>query len=331
MTPLAGWVSQVGRWTFPGPGAATYLGPQQQTSRPFGICVSKTNLNEGTIRFSALIETPQLSSEPPSAALTLGYISWEADDYYAVGIGGHDLKYTFVHFTPASGWRLLKGAGHASDLKTPRAYLLSVRIEGAKVGLYDEGNLVFDYTLPTQLPRRGRVGLLAWGDTGIHFTRISSEANIDPSDVLVSNVLESFDREGVYKTWMKALDRRAVDPDGAITLARTLLESVCKLILEKKNHPYSPGDNLPQLYRAAARALNVAPDQHTESTLKSMLGSCQNVVSTLGELRNKIGDAHGRAAQLSLPAVRHATLAVNLAGAMAMFLVDTAGYAPERP
>jgi hypothetical protein len=59
-------------------------------------------------------------------------------------------------------------------------------------------------------------------------------------------------------------------------------------------------------------------------TLKRMLGSCQQVVNTLGELRNKVGDAHGMGTQPAKPALQHASLAVNLAGAMAMFLVETA-------
>jgi len=47
------------------------------------------------------------------------------------------------------------------------------------------------------------------------------------------------------------------------------------------------------------------------------------VVSSLGELRNKIGDAHAQGRKPVKPMPRHAALAVNLAGSMAMFLVET--------
>jgi hypothetical protein len=40
-------------------------------------------------------------------------------------------------------------------------------------------------------------------------------------------------------------------------------------------------------------------------------------------LRNKIGDAHGKGKAAVKPAARHAQLAVNLAGAMATFIVET--------
>jgi hypothetical protein len=40
-------------------------------------------------------------------------------------------------------------------------------------------------------------------------------------------------------------------------------------------------------------------------------------------LRNKIGDAHGKGGKPVKPSPRHAALAVNLAGTMATFLVET--------
>jgi hypothetical protein len=39
--------------------------------------------------------------------------------------------------------------------------------------------------------------------------------------------------------------------------------------------------------------LNLAPHQHQEEVLKTILGNCQSVVNYLGAIRNKIGDAHG--------------------------------------
>ncbi len=48
-----------------------------------------------------------------------------------------------------------------------------------------------------------------------------------PGDTVTTNVLETFGSEGVHVVWVKALSRRATDPEGAITVARTLLETVC--------------------------------------------------------------------------------------------------------
>jgi hypothetical protein len=143
-----------------------------------------------------------------------------------------------------------------------------------------------------------------------------------PSDQLVSETLISFDPEGVTTIWQKALARRESDPDGAITVARTLLETVCKRILDDAAITYGETDDLPRLYGMVAEQLTLAPAQHAEAVFKVILGSCQNVVNSLGSLRNKIGDAHGKARPVGVQP-RHAQLAVNLAGSMATFLIET--------
>ena len=147
--------------------------------------------------------------------------------------------------------------------------------------------------------------------------------NRAPADASISEALASFDAEGVHAAWEKALERRTGDPEGAITMARTLLETVCKRILDDAGDKYDEGEELPKLYQMTAERLSLAPSQHAEEAFKRILGSCQNVVNTLGTLRNKIGDAHGRGGKPVKVKPRHAALAVNLAGSMATFLVET--------
>ncbi len=149
-----------------------------------------------------------------------------------------------------------------------------------------------------------------------------------PSDEPVSQAFKILGREHVDTVWSKALERRQTDPEGALTAARTLLETVCKLILDELAVPYDDGAELPKLYRATAEALSLAPSQHTEEIFKQILGGCTAVVEGLGSLRNKLSDAHGKGKKPVKPAPRHAELAVNLAGAMAAgamasFLVAT--------
>lgn len=152
------------------------------------------------------------------------------------------------------------------------------------------------------------------------------ESNRAPGDTVISGSLASFDPEGVHQAWQKALERRHSDPEGAITSARTLLETVCKRILDGVGDSYGERDDLPKLYHEAAKHLNLAPSQHTEEVFKAILGNCQSVVNNLGTLRNKIGDAHGQGGRPIKPGERHAALAVNLAGAVATFLVETFVY-----
>jgi hypothetical protein len=144
-----------------------------------------------------------------------------------------------------------------------------------------------------------------------------------PADSLVTNVLQKFDAEHVAAAWKKSLDRRNTDAEGAITSARTLLEAVCKHILDKEQIPYDDKDDLPKLYRKTSEKLKIAPSQHTEEVFKQILGGCAAAVEGLGTLRNRLSDAHGKGKIAAKPAPRHAELAVNLSGALAMFVLST--------
>lgn len=145
-----------------------------------------------------------------------------------------------------------------------------------------------------------------------------------PAEKSITEMLKNFDEAGINKAWQKALERRATDPEGAITIARTILESVCKYILDSENIEY---DNykieLAELYRKASKELKLAPSQHSEEIFKQILGGCSGIINGLGSLRNKLGDAHGKGKRPVRPAARHAELAVNLSGAMALFLLET--------
>lgn len=144
-----------------------------------------------------------------------------------------------------------------------------------------------------------------------------------PGVIPISEILEAFDPEHVHVAWQKALDRRIDDPEGAITAARALLESVCKFILDDTGTPYSDDIDLPKLWGMTSELLNLAPNQHQEVVFKAILGNCQSVVNNLAAIRNRVGDAHGQGRRPVKPKSRHAELAVNLAGTMAAFLVST--------
>lgn len=174
------------------------------------------------------------------------------------------------------------------------------------------------YKFPTYAERRQFI----WDEFRPLIQALESSSQM-PTDNVVTGVLPDLDSDHVHEIWQRALERRADDADGAITLARTLLESVCKHILDKSGESYPEDCDLPKLYRRTSELLNLAPSQHTEQVLKQILGGCTAVVEGLGSLRNRVSDAHGQGVRSVRPAPRHAELAVNLAGTMAMFLVST--------
>jgi hypothetical protein len=127
----------------------------------------------------------------------------------------------------------------------------------------------------------------------------------------------------IEEAWSRIQLRRATDPEGAITLARTLLESTCKELLHKLGNGSSDKDELPKLYERVASAMNLGPQGHKEKVFKHVLGGCLSVVNGLAALRNAFGDAHGKGPRAPKPTARHADLAINLAGTLASFLMAT--------
>jgi len=167
-----------------------------------------------------------------------------------------------------------------------------------------------------RLQRSGRI-------SGSALYSVEAAAIGSPADAAISGALERFEPEQVHARWEAALDRRSSDPAGAITLARTLIEDVCRWLLDDLGIAAADQDDLPALYRKLSKGLQLAPDDHSEQVFKQILGNCQSVVESLGALRNKLGDAHSGGPKRARPAPRHAELAVNLAGSMATFLVAT--------
>lgn len=145
-----------------------------------------------------------------------------------------------------------------------------------------------------------------------------------PAQLTISETLSKFDEDGIHEAWSRALERKVSDPEGAITISRTILESFCKHILDDRGVEYDANKiDLPELYKKTANELNLSPSQHTENIFKQILGGCSGVVAGLGALRNKLGDAHGKGKRKVKPASRHAALAVNLSGAVALYLIET--------
>ena len=171
---------------------------------------------------------------------------------------------------------------------------------------------------PTYAERRQYL----WAEFRPLFERIEGQGTT-PADSAIATALEKFDTNTVHSLWAKAMERREADPDGAITLSRTLLETVCKHILDENGVVYKTDSDLPQLYKMAAKELNLSPSQHSEPIFKQILGGCASVVEGLGALRNRFGDAHGQGKKSIRAGSRHAERAVNLSGAVATFLVAT--------
>ena len=136
--------------------------------------------------------------------------------------------------------------------------------------------------------------------------------------------------EQIKKAEDKIRDR---DYDGAITNARSLLESCLIEIEQKMVHPTQTYDgDLNTLYKRIQKELSLDPSRaDLDTPLKQVLSGLASIVSGIAGLSNKMGDRHFRKYK---PDKRHAVLTVNAAKTLASFISDTflskyAGRTPE--
>ncbi len=132
---------------------------------------------------------------------------------------------------------------------------------------------------------------------------------------------ESRSRERLYRSWDKALHRLDDDPDGAVTAARSFLESVCKHVLDTLGITYGANLDLMQQFRLVAGELKLTATGETGRIERQFYSGTNQIVQSLAELRNQTGDAHGKGHQGVRASLAQAELAVNLSGSTGIFLL----------
>ena len=138
-----------------------------------------------------------------------------------------------------------------------------------------------------------------------------------------SGIITDFNSNTIRENWTNMLNRVENDPKGAITLARSLLESACKHILDDLQESYAKEESLSSLYKKTAKLLKLSPEQRDDQVVKNILGGCSSIVKGLEELRNRHGDAHGKGQNQPNLLSRHARLATNASGTLCLFLIET--------
>ncbi|WP_179057937.1 MULTISPECIES: abortive infection family protein [Pseudomonas] len=148
-----------------------------------------------------------------------------------------------------------------------------------------------------------------------HLNELSGQPT--PADDVLTDLLIRIPSYNIRDKWEKALHRRVTDPSGAITAARSLLETTLKWIIEERGG--KPTENNRELFSRAIDALGiVVKGQPVEKTIEGL----NSIIWGIGEMRNRLGDAHGAASSSTPPTVSEAGFCVNLAGAAALYLLE---------
>lgn len=115
-------------------------------------------------------------------------------------------------------------------------------------------------------------------------------------------------------------------PDFAFDLAKTLVESVCKTILEDIGRPADPNWDAPRIMRETTTFLAMLPPGHPNAakardSISKTLNGLHTAVQGLCELRNDYGLAsHGRDGFSARLGLQQATLAAQAADTIVSFL-----------
>ena len=117
------------------------------------------------------------------------------------------------------------------------------------------------------------------------------------------------------------------DPADAILAGRELIEAVCHVVIEDYGESAPKNPSTGALYGQAADLLGlkagaIEGDTEASKAARQVLQGLMNIAVGMGELRTKAGRGHG-AATRSPARQRHAELATNAAGTLALFVLDT--------
>ena len=127
---------------------------------------------------------------------------------------------------------------------------------------------------------------------------------------------DKFSSEYMSKQIELMVSMQSTNPTNAIGLAKELIESCCKTILDELGIEWSKKDDVSQLTNKAMSALNLLPANIQETdpgadAIKAVLGNLRAIPTKLAEIRNPFGSGHGKSASFQGLEERHAKLAVG--------------------
>ncbi len=146
----------------------------------------------------------------------------------------------------------------------------------------------------------------------------------------LTNTLETPTLKQIDNSYIRNMTERAMENikngyyDSALTQARTLLEDVFIHIIEKQNvKPLNVG-KIEELYKQVKSLYHMHNDPGLNKLINGLLSGLNNVVSSIGEMRNIASDSHGYGSQRKNIKDYHARLYVNSAMTLADFVLSVA-------
>ena len=158
-------------------------------------------------------------------------------------------------------------------------------------------------------------------------TRIEA-GHAPPALSRLSGTADVLNFDTVSRDLKRAIESAQRDPESAVTSACSTVESVCRSILIELNEGLPTKKDVKGLFNAVKKPLGLSPertdvDPQIADDVRKILGGLATVVEGIGALRTHGGDAHGRERGYARMDARIASLAINSASTIALFLIET--------
>lgn len=143
----------------------------------------------------------------------------------------------------------------------------------------------------------------------------------------IKAVAASLNSGNLYED-MRRLERIGdTEPGEAIALAKEIVESCCKLILDDREIEYDEKADIPALLKLLRNEIRIMPDGIDENAraskeIREVLTSLGKIAYALGPIRNAYGKGHGRGRRFKGLEPRHARLAIGAASTFVDFVLD---------
>ena len=169
-------------------------------------------------------------------------------------------------------------------------------------------------------------GFELWKE-GEFYRLVSTDIVGAPANALQATI-NLTDYDSVKTDFERAVSAIEKDPEDAITAACSIVESICKCILDQMKKPYPKKQDIKGLVAEVGKHLHLSPARSNlpseiSGDIKQILSGLINVTSGIGALRTHGGDAHGRGRKRVPVDARIARLAIHAASTVSLFYIET--------
>ena len=121
----------------------------------------------------------------------------------------------------------------------------------------------------------------------------------------------------------RAVENVDSDQYEAVSAACNILESICKVVIERRGIPMPKVQDLASLWKVVKKELGLDPEMIGDQDIQQILSGLSAIVSGTAALRTHTSSAHGRGTFRYALKKRHALLAIHSAHSLALFIIQT--------